>query len=233
MKFLSMNPRLLTLAAVLLLAAPTLYAIPMNGSLQVRLMDGSNTQTLVCCNGGDGRLVVGPITFGLWTVHQLLVTGFPFAPNSFPQGTLSLSYTVFSAAGAGSLQILVSQNDYDANYEGFAFAAGGTQPPGAGASFGLFGGNSNSLFDTSRSLASSGPLTGTSFNFNTRGAGNVVNPYSLTYSTTITAPTTGSGTFTYQGVALVNSVPEPSSIVTLGAALFGFALWRIRQRDGC
>jgi len=52
MKFLSMNPRLLTLAAVLLLAAPTLYAIPMNGSLQVRLMDGSNTQTLVCCNGG-------------------------------------------------------------------------------------------------------------------------------------------------------------------------------------
>jgi hypothetical protein len=225
MRFPSVTNLLRVFGVVLLLGAPALYADP----LQVRLISGGTTITVIdtAHPQGVGYIeLTGPITVGLWTVDHLIA-----AFGIFP---LELhSYSLTSAAGAGTLQILVTRDATFPPTPQFLFrGGGGAQPAGASVTFTLFGGNSSTPFDTSNTVTTSGSLTGTSFGFNRVGSGNTVYPYSLTVSAEITAPTTGTGTFKYSAnpAGQAQPFPEPVSVLTLGLALAGLCLCKHRLK---
>jgi hypothetical protein len=217
-----MTNLLMVFGVMILLGAPALYATP----LQVRLISGGTTITVIDnvspdTEPGSGNIELagfaGPITVGSWTVNHLIAAG-----AGFP---LELhSYSLTSAAGAGTLQILVTMDGYMAPTPFFLFggAGGGALPAGASATFTLFGGNSNIPFDTSHTIAT----------INSVGSGNTVNPYSLTVSAEITAPTTGTGPFNYSAnpAAQARPFPEPVSILTLGIGLAGLFLFKHRLK---
>jgi len=169
-------------------------------------------------------VVTGSGSLGGWTVNVTTGMGFPFISGGNVQGALDLnSVNATSAAGGGTLTVQLSQTGFDIPFPGFRLSAGGTLAgSGAGASvtFTASGGNNNTAFSTSNTIATLGPFVGAAFSGNATGSGNSVLPYALTLTTSITASATG--VTTYSGDEHMDALPEPTTLVLVGGGLAAF-----------
>jgi len=228
MRFRYLSSLLLVFGLAILVAPSPSYA----GPLQVKLVSNGTTIVVVDNDSpdmsGTGQIALaGPIMVGAWTLNSLLATGGQVMVG------MELRLDLTSGPGAGTIQILMSQNDQTVNGPIFRLAGNGfaSFPAEANATIAVFGGNSNIPFDTSNTMASSV----STLPFVTFGSGNTVNPYSMTLGVEITAPTTGTGPFNYTAgpgrfVATARPFPEPGSLLSLGIALTGLVLFKKRLK---
>jgi len=206
---------------------------------------------IACTGGGDtivtdqgagdnfpGSAMVGQINSG-----ALSVAGFTIITNVAQSKPLIGSASApqmditFSAATNDSLSHTVFLYASDTGFTGagpVSLTLGGTQTPagdGNTVQGRAWGGSSNNNLDFSGAnlLANSGVLGATPFAFS--ATGNLVpgvNPYSLTIGMTITRGTPGTTTGDLN--VAVSAVPEPESVLLMGAGLAAMAAFRRRRR---
>jgi hypothetical protein len=186
-----------------------------NATVQITLTNGASTVTVIDGGAGDSCAAVNCVTFngalGNYIVN--VSTGFSNLNGVNPFLDLN-SINVAPNANAGLLTIKTSQTGYTFQSPQFQLSVGGTSSLGGASSFAAYGGNSNTIFDTSHQI---GSLTFPSRPYSAvaTGGGNTVNPYSLTLVATLNGLTAGVASFD----AELSSVPEPASMALLGAVL--------------
>jgi hypothetical protein len=213
----------LALAATNAGATQIAQAVP-----QLKIFDGTTT-IIVSDNGaGDGSSALGRIvwdgTIGNWTLNTHVGTTFP-AIGTLSNPQMDLSFNATSNGNGGTLTLTFSADGFGPT-NGTAMAQiGGTAQGTVG--YQTFGGNSNTIFDTTHQLTSQGPFGPGAFSGTVAG-GTVSNvgPYSLTQQLVITH--TGAGIST--GNSFLTVPDSGTSILLLGAALTGLAmLARVRR----
>jgi hypothetical protein len=193
-------------------ATPTLY------------IESAGTWISVTDNAvGDANSTVGQVTWigtiGNWTLNVDTGTSFP-ALGSLIAPQVDLAFSANSIGSGGDLWIYYSANGFGPTNSSTNASLGGTTS--GTVTFYSFGGNSNTMFDTSTALATDGPLSGSSFSGNI-GGGLIssAGPYSLTDVVKITA--SGAG-FTSGDAVL--SVPDGGTMaLLLGLGLVGLSMF--------
>ena len=211
--------------SALALAAVALYVPKANATVEITLKNGASTVTVVDGGAGDVCGASGCVTFsgsvGNYAVN--ISTGLS-QDGTNPFLDLN-SIDVATTSNAGLLTIETSSNGYLTNTPQFSLGVGGTDGTGGTVSFAAFGGNSNTLFDTSKQIGSTLVFNPGAFSGTTVGGGNSADPYSLTIVANINGVTAGATSFD----AALDAVPEPASVLLLGGALL-FTAGRIRRR---
>ena len=197
--------------------APSAYATAelqlSNGTASVDILDGDPGDT---CGVADCVTYNGPV--GAWTVN---VTTGQSKDLSAPVLLDLQSLDTHSSSDGSTLTILFSDNGFTPAFPNFTFDVGGKLSTLGTITFSLFGGGSNTKFDTAPSNQIGSTLTfhttGT-FTGSTQGlSGGSADPYSLTERITLTfGNAQGKAT---QLAADVTAVPEPISILLMGTVL--------------
>jgi hypothetical protein len=215
-----MNGRFKSLTIVAMCGAVVLACAPRaNATVQITLTDGTSSVTLADGASGDLCAAANCISFNGAFGNYLINVSTGFSSGGAFNPFLDVhSLHIATAGNAGPLTISTSANGYTTAVPQFSFQVGGTNSLNGPFSFAGYGGNSNTLFDTSQQLGSTLAFAaGTSpFAASTTAAfGSSANPYSLTIVANVTGVTAGAISFD----AAIDAVPEPATMALLGAVL--------------
>jgi hypothetical protein len=185
-----------------------------NATVSIKLTNGATTVIVADGSAQDSCAIANCVTFN-GSIGNYLINVSTGIANNTVNPFLDLNSVNLAIAGnAGVLTIATSYNGYTTSAPNFLFQVGGTSSLGGPTSFSAYGGNTNTLFDTSHLIGSmnfaSSPYSNTVV-----GGGSSVNPYSLTIVASLTGVTAGAASFD----AAIDAVPEPVSVSMLGGVL--------------
>lgn len=201
--------------AVLAVGTTALVLAPdARATVQITLTNGANSVTITDGGAGDACSAVNCVTFSGALGNYLINVSTGIAQQSANPFLDLNSVNLTTQANAGLLTISTSADGYTNSTPQFKLQVGGTSSLGGASTFTAYGGNSNTLFDTSNQIGTLS-FPGSPFANSTVGGGNTVNPYALTIVATLDGITAGSASFN----AALDTVPEPASVTLLGAVL--------------
>jgi hypothetical protein len=211
-----MKQRFRFLASVAFCGAAALFCSPSaKATVQITLTNGAATATVTDGGAGDACAAVNCVTFSGALGNYLINVSTGIAQQTSNPFLDLNSVNVAVQGNAGLLTISTSSNGYTVPAPQFRFQVGGTSSLGGASTFAAYGGNSNTLFDTSQALGSltfpTSPYSGVS----TSSVGATANPYSLTVVAQLNGITAGSASFN----AALDMVPEPATMALLGVTL--------------
>jgi len=211
-----MKHRFQFLASVALFGAAALVCTPSaNATVQITLANGLSSVTVTDGGVGDACSAVNCVTFSGALGNYLINVSTGIAQNTNNPFLDLNSINLTNTSNAGLLTISTSSNGYTTMAPQLKFQVGGTSSLGGASNFSAYGGNSNTLFDTSNAIGSlsfpGSPFSGTT----TLVPGPTANPYSLTIVAQLNGITPGSASFN----AAIDAVPEPATMALLGASL--------------
>lgn len=203
--------------------ALTALAPQANATVQLSLANGASSVTVVDGGAGDSCAAANCVTYNGSLGNYLINVSTGFSSNSINPFLDLNSINVALGSNAGLLTISTSQNGYTSAAPQFQFSVGGTSTLGGGVSFSAYGGNSNTLFDTSNLLGTLA-FPSSPYSASTTASGNTVNPYSLTITANLLGVNPGAASFNSE----ISNVPEPATIAMFGSILLfaGSALRR-------
>lgn len=200
-----------------LAAAVAWTSVPANAVPMLRLTDGTNTVDIGDQLSGDSNGAAGVVTWigslGAWTLN--VTTG---VSEKLPHIHLDLNSIdgILASGGPGVLTILFTDTDFSLDGASTAGLAVGGVTAGS-VEYSTYYDPSNTAFGTAAQLGST--LTGGgAFSSSTTGVLPADSLFSMTQKAVITHPTAGFTSFNYEV-----TVPEPSTLALLTAALFGGA----------
>ena len=187
-----------------------------NATVQITLTQGASSVTITDGSAGDVCSAADCVTFSGALGNYLINVSTGIAQNGTNPYLDLNSVNLTTRPNAGLLTISTSSNGYTAQTPQFSFQVGGTSSLTGASTFKAYGGNSNTLFDTSNQLGSTLVFPTSPFSNSTLSSGGTTsNPYSLTIVATLNGISAGSASFD----AALDAVPEPATMALLGAVL--------------
>ena len=204
-----------------------------NATVEITLTNGASSITVVDGSAQDSCAAANCVTYNGSIGNYVISVSTGLSNNAGVNPFLDLNSVnmVFppSLGGpsgpAGVLTIATSNTGFTTQATQFSFSVGGTSSLGGGTSFAAYGGNSNTIFDTSHQIGSTLSFPSTPFSGATIGTGNTMSTYSLTLVASINGLNSGAASFD----AAIDAVPEPVSVSLLGGVLL-FTASAIRRK---
>jgi len=204
-----------------------------NATPTFRISDGVNSVVVTDNGAGDSNSAAGQVTWigslGNWTLNVDTATTFP-ALGTLASPVLDLGFNAISNGAGGSLLIEFSADGFGPTTGTTYTATGGTVMGAGTVGFSTFGGNSNTLFDSTNGLSSVGPFAGPAFSNSLIGSMlSEQGPYSLTEAVRINSA--GASSITGDASYSVASVPDSgTSVMLLGVGLLALGAFSSIKR---